>query len=99
VYEVKVGFVGAPPVEAKSGMSVSVDIVTQEKKNVMLVPNKSIKKNAQGQTTVNLVVNQKVEERPVTLGLTDGTQTEVVSGLSEGDMIVKVIKENGAKTG
>jgi HlyD family secretion protein len=99
VYEVKIGFVGAPPVEAKSGMSVSVDIVTVEKKNVMLVPNKSIKRNAQGETVVNIVVNQKVEEQAVTLGLSDGAQTEIAGGLNEGDVIVRVVKDNATKTG
>ena len=99
VYEVKVGFTGAPPAEAKSGMSVSVDIVTQEKKNVVLVPNKSIKRNSHGQAVVNVVVNQKIEERPVILGLTDGTQTEIVSGLNTGDMIIKLVKDNNSKSG
>jgi multidrug efflux pump subunit AcrA (membrane-fusion protein) len=88
-YEVKISFVGNPPAEAKAGMTANVDIVTGEKKDVLLVPNKSIKRNAQGQTVVNVVVNQKTEERPVKLGLTDGSQTEVISGLQAGDTIVK----------
>ena len=89
VYEVKVSFAGSPPPEAKAGMTANVDIVTGEKKDVLLVPNKSIKRNAQGQTVVNVVVNQKTEERPVKLGLTDGNQTEVISGLQPGDVIIK----------
>jgi HlyD family secretion protein len=99
VYEVKVGFSGAPPAEVKAGMSASVDVVTQEKKNVVLVLNKAIKRNIQGQTVVNIVVNQKVEERIVVLGLTDGTRTEVISGLQDGDIIVKLPANNNSNPG
>lgn len=99
VYEVKVGFAEAPPVEAKSGMSASVDIVTQEKKDVTLVPNKSIKRNGQGQAVVNVVVNQKVEERVVVLGATDGAQTEIVSGLNEGEKILALANYSNTKSG
>jgi HlyD family secretion protein len=89
VYEVKVIFEGPVPSSVKSGMSATVDIVTTEKKNVLLAPSKSIKKDSKGQTFVNLMVNQKIEERSVVTGLTDGTQTEIISGLNEGDVVVR----------
>jgi HlyD family secretion protein len=97
VYDVKIGFKNAPPVQAKSGMSATVNIVTQEKKSVLLVPNKSIKKNSQGQTVVNVIVNQKMEERAVKLGLSDGSHTEVLSGLNEGDIVSRPLKETNSK--
>jgi HlyD family secretion protein len=97
VYEVKIGFAGTPPTQAKSGMSATVDVVTNVKKDVLLVPNKSIKKNNQGQTTVNVIVNQKPEERKVVLGLSDGTQTEVINGLNEGDLVSRPLKETNSK--
>ena len=50
----KYGFAGNPPFEAKSGMSANVDIITSEKKDVLLIPNKSIKHNSQGQALVNV---------------------------------------------
>jgi multidrug efflux pump subunit AcrA (membrane-fusion protein) len=88
-YEVTIGFNGTPPVQVKSGMSATVDIITAEKKGVVLVPNKSIKQNNQGQKTVDVLVDQKIQERPVVLGMTDGTQTEVVSGINVGDIVIK----------
>jgi HlyD family secretion protein len=97
VYEVKIGFTGGIPPKVKSGMSAVVDIVTSEKKDVVLVPNKSIRRNSQGQTVVNVVVDQKIEERAVVLGQTDGTQTEVISGLNAGETIIKYSKETNAK--
>ena len=89
VYEVKIIFAGNPPAEAKAGMSASADIILNQEKDVLLIPNKSIKQNAQGQTIVKVVINQQVEERQVKLGLTDGVQTEVIDGLQPGDIIIK----------
>ncbi len=94
VYFVKVRFAGNPPAGAKSGMSASVDIITHEKKGVVLVPNNSIKRNSQGQSIISVVNGQKVEEKQVVLGQTDGTNTEVISGLQEGDRILKLATDN-----
>jgi HlyD family secretion protein len=88
-YEVKIVFSGNIPASVKSGMSATVDIVTQEKKNVLLIPSKSITKDASGNTTVNVLVNNKTESRQVVTGLTDGTQTEIISGLKAGDIVIK----------
>ena len=74
VYEVKVGFSGTAAAAVKSGMSATVDIVTNEKPGVLLIPNKSIKKNSKGQTIVDTMVNQKSEERVVVLGSPMGTK-------------------------
>jgi HlyD family secretion protein len=89
VYEVKVKFDSLPSAQVKSGMNVSVDIVTTEKKDVLLIPNKSIKLNNQGKTVVNLIGNQKTEEREIKTGLTDGIQTEVIDGLQMDNIIIK----------
>jgi multidrug efflux pump subunit AcrA (membrane-fusion protein) len=89
VYEVKVSFNNVPSIQVKSGMSAVVDIATHEKNDVLLIPNTSIKQNIQGQTVVGLVIDQKVVERQVKTGLTDGIQTEVVDGLQRGDIIIK----------
>jgi HlyD family secretion protein len=98
-YIVKVKFAGNPPPAAKSGMSANTDIITHEARDRVLVPNKSIKHNSQGQAVVNVVVNQKIEERPVVLGLTDGTQTEVIAGLQAGDRIIKLVLDTTTKPG
>jgi HlyD family secretion protein len=88
VYEVKVGFTGDPPAWAKSGMSAGVAIVTAEKKGVVLVPSQAIKQNSQGQKTIAVLVNQKTQEKPVTPGLSGGSQTEIVSGINEGEIVL-----------
>ena len=88
VYEVTVAFSGDIPASVKSGMSATVDIVISEKKDVVLVPNKLIKRDSKGQTSVNMLMDQKIQERQVTTGLTDGSQTEIVNGLNAGDIII-----------
>jgi HlyD family secretion protein len=89
VYDVKVVFDGVSPVQVKSGMSASIDIITVEKKSVLMVPNKYIKQNSQGQKIVSILVDKQTQDQPVTLGLTDGSHTEIISGLNEGDIIIQ----------
>jgi|WetSurMetagenome_2_1015567.scaffolds.fasta_scaffold48839_3 HlyD family secretion protein len=88
VYEVKVGFTSPPPPEVKLGMSATVDIVTNQRKGVLLVPNRAIQEDDQGNPTVDVLVNDKTEPRLLKLGISDGVNTEVISGLNPGDIIV-----------
>lgn len=88
VYDVKIGFVKPPPPEVKIGMSATADIICTEKTGVLLVPSRAINEDVQGNSTVNVIVNKKVETRSVQLGISDGINTEIVSGLKAGDTIV-----------
>ena len=88
VYEVKVNFVNPPPPEVKLGMSSTVDIITSQTSNVLLVPNRAIQEDNQGNPTVDVLVNNKIEARPMQLGISDGINTEVISGLKKGDMVI-----------
>jgi len=71
----------------KVGMSASADIILAEQSNVLLVPDRAISKDSEGRTIVKVMVNEQVEERPVVIGLSDGFDTEVISGLNEGEKI------------
>jgi HlyD family secretion protein len=81
-------------VAVKPGMSASVTIVVDERTNVLLVPNRAIH-SATGQGSRNstyyvdvLVEGQSVQV-PVTIGLSNGSLTEVSgSTLREGDAVV-----------
>ena len=88
LYEVKASFAGNIPDDIKPGMTAVVDIITEERKDVILVPNKSIGRNNQGQAIVRIKNEQDIEERVVVKGLTDGIQTEILSGLDEGDVVL-----------
>jgi RND family efflux transporter MFP subunit len=84
VYEAKVDFNLVPGMQVKPGMAASVDIITGEKKNVMVLPAKVIQRDGQGKSCVMTQSNQLT---PVTLGISDGKQVEIVSGLKDGDLV------------
>jgi multidrug efflux pump subunit AcrA (membrane-fusion protein) len=87
-YEVKVSFDVPPAPAIKTGMSASVDIVTNERKNVLLLHSQTIKQDSQGKNYVEIINGQTIVNQPVVIGLSNGIQTEIVSGLNEGDKVV-----------
>jgi multidrug efflux pump subunit AcrA (membrane-fusion protein) len=73
--------------QLKQGLSGTVSVILSQANNVLLVPNNSITKSG-GQSTVNLVTgNNTIEKRTIQTGLSDFQNTQVTSGLSEGDKI------------
>ncbi len=86
-YNVKVAL-DLPNPLVKSGMSDSLSIITQMKPDVLLVPNSAVS-TKQGISTVQVMgSNGTPSERQVTIGSSNDTMTEIVSGLNEGDVIV-----------
>lgn len=78
----------------RSGMSVSVNIVTDDKRDVLVVPNGAIK-NRGNKSFVEVKDMENSSKSSTTLkqvavvpGVSNDVVTEVVSGLSEGDEIV-----------
>lgn len=71
------------------GMSASADIVLDKRTDVLLIPYRAINEDEEGNTFVNVVIDEEPQERPVTLGVSDGFDTEVISGLTEGEMVIE----------
>lgn len=71
----------------RPGMNANVTIVTVQHDNVLFVPNQAIKQVGR-QKTVTVLVNGKEQTVNVTMGLSNNTESEVTSGLKEGDVIV-----------
>ena len=88
LYEVTIGFNVPPDSGLKLGMSAIADIILQERSNVLLVPNRALTQDSQGNPVVKVMVNEEIEERPVVTGISDGFDTEIVGGLNEGDVTV-----------
>jgi len=88
LYEVKFGFDVPQGYNLKIGMSAIADIILEERSNVLLVPNRAITQDSQGNPIVKVMVNEEIEERAVVTGISDGFDTEIVDGLSEGDVVV-----------
>ncbi len=76
-----------PSAELKDGMSATAEVVVERRDNVLLVPNTVIQGTLQNPMVV-VFVDGKQEQRQITLGLSDGFNTEVLSGLEEGEEVV-----------
>jgi len=75
-------------VQLRQGMSATATITTQEVDNVLLVPAAAISGSSSTNPTVTVMVNGSPEVRAVKVGQSNGTSTQVVSGLNAGDMVV-----------
>lgn len=70
----------------RGGMTSTTEIVVREAKAVVLVPNWAIRREA-GQTFASIVRNGQLEEVEVKLGQRNENVSEVLSGLSVGDVV------------
>ncbi|SHJ34877.1 efflux RND transporter periplasmic adaptor subunit [Propionispora hippei] len=68
-------------------MTARVNIITGQSTNAMLVPLAAVKDNG-GQKYVQVMVNGKMEDVPVQVGLSDDQHSEIISGLQEGAQVV-----------
>lgn len=79
------------PSYMRSGMTANVVFTVNEKDDILLIPSESIQQNPDGQSFVLKGADQP-NGKPATVviqtGLTDGKQTEVTSGLKEGDKVL-----------
>lgn len=86
-YAVRVSF---PDTDArvKVGMTANLAITTASKDGVLLVPNSALQPKGAGRAVLVPNVDGTTREVDVQTGLSDGTQTEITSGLSENDTVV-----------
>jgi len=68
-------------------MTARVTIKASESKNVLVAPLAAVKED-KGQKYVQLMVNGKEQNVPVSIGLSDDEKVEIRSGLNEGDTIL-----------
>lgn len=69
------------------GMYATVRLMLAEKKNALAIPIQSVS-GGENPTVLVLDKDHKVEERPVTVGIETSSMAEILSGLSESDLIV-----------
>lgn len=69
----------------KMGMNTYNDIIVAEKKDVLIIPNLAVHQ-LDGKNVVFL--NDTNEPHNIEIGLSDNENTEVISGLSEGDKVI-----------
>jgi RND family efflux transporter MFP subunit len=76
-----------PVAGLRDGMSATAEVIIERRDDVLSIPNRYIRGTLENPMVVVLVDGQQ-EEREITLGLTDGINTEVLSGLQEGEEVV-----------
>lgn len=85
VYSAIIDF-DAKNLKVRVGMGANLKILTIEKKNVLSVPNRALK-NVGTRKAVRVVALGEPRDVFVETGVTNGSETEIVSGLNEGDQI------------
>jgi macrolide-specific efflux system membrane fusion protein len=70
-------------------MSASADIILDQRSSVLLIPNRALDEDEAGNTIVHVVIDEEPQERSVTIGVSDGFDTEILSGLTEGEMVIE----------
>ncbi len=78
-------------------MTVDANIITNVKDNVILIPTAAVQ-TQNGQSTVRILKNGQITTATVELGDANDTQTEIVSGVSEGDTVVTGVTNTGKTT-
>ncbi|MDD5102987.1 MAG: efflux RND transporter periplasmic adaptor subunit [Candidatus Peribacteraceae bacterium] len=91
-YRVSLNFV-YPHDEFKIGMTGDAEIITGERKDVLLAPVRSVIQNNGAGKIIRILENGKVVDRTVATGMESDTDIEVVSGLSEGETVIVLIKQ------
>jgi len=76
-------------------MSVSANIITATKQDVLLVPTNSIQGDL-GALYVRIMKNGNIVQKTVETGLASDTQTEILSGITEGEVVVTSIIDSAA---
>jgi HlyD family secretion protein len=88
-YLVKVSFT-KPDSRIKSGLTVNLNIQTQQQSNALILPQYAIIQNDQG-SFVDVIQNGKEVQVPVTLGIQDQSgNVQVLSGVTNGEQVVNI---------
>ena len=88
-YQTKISFDQPDPL-LKSGLTANINIETNHKDNILILPQYAILQNDQG-TFVETLVNKKIAQNPVTLGIEDQKgNVEVVSGVTDNESVLNI---------
>lgn len=76
--------------DVRTGMSVEVRLIIDDVKQAVAIPSSFVQTRTDGSAYVQCYAEgtKAVTEQDVEIGVTDGVYTEIVSGLSEGDVVV-----------
>jgi HlyD family secretion protein len=75
------------PATVKTGMTANLNIVTDQRTDVLMVPNRAVRTQGRQKIATVLFEGQEMQV-PVTTGLANDTMTEITTGLKEGDVVL-----------
>jgi multidrug efflux pump subunit AcrA (membrane-fusion protein) len=68
-------------------MTATAEVIIERRDDVLFIPNRALRGTWE-HPWVEVYIDGQVEEREITLGLTDGINTEILSGLEEGEQVI-----------
>ena len=86
-YAIAIEVLNPSQVEVREAMTVTIVIVSVQAENVLLVPTQAIQRSGTNQVVEVITTEGETEERVVQTGATNGIQTEIVTGLEEGEQV------------
>jgi len=96
-YSVTISVTVPDNVTLLAGMSATADIVTEEASNVLVVPDAAIG-GTTAKPTVQVTTNGVTETRSITIGIDDGSYTEVKAGLQNGEYVVVTLSSTSSSS-
>lgn len=76
----------------RAQMSANAEVIVEEKEDVLLIPENAVIYDKDRNTAAEVYDPSAEGQKrrvPIKIGISDGTTTELVSGLSEGDTVIK----------
>ncbi len=84
-------------ISLKDGLTVTVAITVTQADNVLIIPTRALTRS--GQTyTVQVINGDNTETRTVTIGESDDSNTEITSGLTEGENITYTVSSSSSSS-
>jgi multidrug efflux pump subunit AcrA (membrane-fusion protein) len=77
----------SPDDRLRDGMTATAEVIIERREDVLFIPNRTLRGTWEDPWVLVLVGEQQ-KEMEITLGLTDGKNVEVLSGLEEGEAVV-----------
>jgi len=91
-YKVKVTL-GKTEEVIKPGMTANVDILTDQRKDVLIIPIRALKEDTDGQYYVEVLEGGKPVNKNVEIGLRGDDGIEILSGLKEGEDVITFTRQ------
>jgi HlyD family secretion protein len=77
------------------GYSADVEVILANRQDVLRIPSQAVLEGDH----VLMLVDDKIEERTIEMGVSNWQHTEVVSGLEEGDVVIVSVDRDGVEPG